>query len=287
MAELETTGDEARLGSPIRRILIALDASTHSREALSTAIDLAARLHSEVKGLFVEDIDLFHLAELPFAREVRFPEATVRQMGLEDIQRRLRARAAVVRRELEELAEQHHVASTFGVVRGPVASELLAAALEADVLALGRLGHSVARRARLGSTARAAIERAASAVLLVKPGVEGGPVVVLYDGSDAGRRALEAAADLIGDSGDLRVLVWGPDEETAFDRRQSAARSLARAGEHVQFQHLAGDDLPLIVELVNRQHGSLLIIGLADSNLPADIVQTLLEDAEQHVLLVR
>jgi len=287
MEERETTGDEARWGPPIRRILIALDASAHSREALSTAIGLAARLHSEVSGLFVEDIDLFHLAELPFAREIRFPEATARQMGLEDIQRRLRARAAVMRRELEELAEQHHVISTFRVVRGPVASELLAAALEADVLALGRLGHSVARRARLGSTARAAIERAASAVLLVKPGVEGGPVVALYDGSDAGRRALEAAADLIGDSGDLRVLVWGPDEETAFDRRQSAARLLARAGEQVQFQHLAGDDLQLIVELVNRQHGSLLIIGLADSNLPADVVRTLLEDAEQHVLLIR
>ncbi len=287
MGETETTTGEARSGLSIRRILVALDASASSREALNTAIGLAGRLHSEVTGLFVEDIGLFHLTELPFAREIRFPEATAHQLGLEDVQRRLRARAAVLRRELEQLAEEHHVASTFRVVRGPVAAELLSAALEADVLALGRLGHSVARRARLGSTARAAIARAASAVLLVKPDVESGPIVVLYDGTDAGRRALETAADLIGDASDLRVLVWGPDEETAFDRRQLAARLLERAGDLVQYQHLSGDDPQRVLELVNRQHGSLLVVGLADSYLPADIVQVLLDEAEQHILLIR
>ena len=210
----------------VRRILVALDASAHSQAALSAAVSLAARLHSEIHGLFVEDINLFRLAELPFAREVRYGEPAARRVERDDLQRKLRARAAVLRHELEALAEENKLRSTFRVVRGAVDSELLAAALDSDLLALGRLGHSFARRARLGSAARTAIARAASSVLLVQPDVAGGPLLVLFDGSSASRRALATAAYVAGKDGDvaeLRVLVWGPDEQTAFDRRQMAA----------------------------------------------------------------
>ncbi|MBK7177644.1 MAG: universal stress protein [Chloroflexi bacterium] len=57
----------------IQRILVALDASPHSLAALEAAIDLAERLDAELQGLFVEDINLLRLAQLPFARELRYP----------------------------------------------------------------------------------------------------------------------------------------------------------------------------------------------------------------------
>ena len=211
------------VGMAIRRILVALDASNNSRAALAAAIGLAETFHAEIVGLFIEDINLVRLAELPFAREVRFGEVAVHRFESETIERKLRARAAILRHELEELATEHKVPSTFRVLRGPIDRELIAAAVEADLLALGRLGHSLARRARLGSTARTAVARAASAVLLVKTDVENGPIIVLYDGSDAGRRALALAAELAGKVGDIRTLVWATDEGTAFERRQEAA----------------------------------------------------------------
>ena len=40
----------------IRRILVAIDGSSHSLAALDAAADLASRLRAELSGLFVEDI---------------------------------------------------------------------------------------------------------------------------------------------------------------------------------------------------------------------------------------
>lgn len=273
----------------IRRILVALDASTNSRAALATAVQLAETLRSEVHGLFVEDINLVRLAELPFVREVLFAAPTLRQLEREEIQRKLRARAAVLRRELEELTSEHKITGRFLVIRGAVERELLAAAteMEADLLAVGRLGNSIVQRGRLGSTARAVVTRSASAVLLVKTDVESGPIVALYDGSATGRRALSLAARLTGPSGDLRVLVWGLDENEAFERRQFAAQMMETLGAHAQFQHLSGD-LPIrVLQWVNRQKGNLLILGGGDCLLPADIYNLLLDEAEQHILLIR
>lgn len=290
--EDEPTGSAAvttpvPMGLAIRRILVALDASHNSRAALGAAIGLAETFHAEIMGLFIEDINLLRLAELPFAREVRFGETVVRRFEPEMIERKLRARAAILRRELEELAAEHKVSSTFRVLRGPIDRELLAAAVETDLLALGRLGHSLAHRARLGTTAQTAVARATSAVLLVKAEVADGPIIVLYDGSAAGRRALGLAAELADKVGDMRILVWATDEEMAFERRQEAAHFLANLDAATQYQHLAGDNPQLVMRWINRQKGSLLIVGSGDNNLPADILQTLIEDAEQHILVIR
>ncbi|MGD9028912.1 MAG: universal stress protein, partial [Anaerolineae bacterium] len=55
----------------IRRILIALDASSHSIAALRAAARLASSLEAELHGLFVEDINLLRAAGLPMARELQ------------------------------------------------------------------------------------------------------------------------------------------------------------------------------------------------------------------------
>jgi len=272
---------------PIRRILIALDASTNSHAALEAAVNLAEMLRSEVLGLFVEDINLLRLADLPFVREIRFAERDVRRVEQDVLLRKLRARAALLRHELEEMTTERSLTSSFRVIRGPVDRELLAAALDTDLVALGRLGHTIARHARLGSTARAIVSRATSAVLLVKTDVEPGPVIALYDGSENGRRALLLAAELAGRVGDLRVLVWASDEQMAHERRQYAIQLLEKADVQLQFQHLSGDDPQRVIEWVNRQKGSLLILGGGERNLPDDIAQTLLDEAQQHILFLR
>jgi nucleotide-binding universal stress UspA family protein len=149
------------------------------------------------------------------------------------------------------------------------------------------LGHSIIRRTKLGSTAREVVARATSTVLLVKSGVESGPIIALFDGSAAGVRALRLAADLIDQVGDLRVLAWALDEQAAFERRQLAVEILKDNQSQVQFQHLSGDNPQQVIEWVNRQKGSLLILSDGEGNLPIDILQLLLEDAEQHILIVR
>lgn len=287
----ETLPEQSQAEQPrwaVRRILVALDASSNSREALATAVNLAATLRSEIHGIFVEDINLLRLAELPFAREVQFANHALRQLEMEGLQRRLRARAAILRHELEEVTSEHKITSTFRVSRGPVERELLAAAQDHDVLVVGRLGHTVLNRLHLGSTARAVMTRAASAVLLVKTDVAAGPIIALYDGSATGLRALRLAADLAEQGGDLRVLVWGLNEEEAFERRQFAARLLEESPIQPQFQHLAGDLPQRVLQWVNRQKGNLLLLGGGGEHwLPPDIFDALLDEAEQHVLVIK
>ena len=67
--------NESEPNLAIRRILIALDASTHSLAALHAAAEMAANMQAELIGLFVEDENLLHLAGLPFAQEVRSSSA--------------------------------------------------------------------------------------------------------------------------------------------------------------------------------------------------------------------
>ncbi len=287
-AEPEATATaSAPADQTLRRILIALDASAHSHAVLAAAMTLAARLHAEVEALFVEDINLLRLAELPFAREIRFGQTGALQVETEALRRNLRARAAILRHEIEEMATENRLSSTFRVARGAVAEEILSAAREVDLLALGRRGHSLAPRAHLGSTARAAITGAASAVLLVRPVVEVGPVLVLYDGSDAGARTLALAAQVNSEASALRVLVWGPDEETALERRQLAVQILGERGADVHYQHLAGGDAQRVLTWVNKQGGSLLILPTGEGAWPAGTQAALLDEAQPHLLLVR
>jgi nucleotide-binding universal stress UspA family protein len=90
----------------IRRILVALDASRHSLAALEAAAELAARLKAELAGLFVEDINLVRLAGLPFAREIRYPSATIQQLDSPRLEQELKVQATRMRRALAAAAEQ-------------------------------------------------------------------------------------------------------------------------------------------------------------------------------------
>ena len=121
----------------IRRILVALDNSRHSLAALEAAAELAARLQAELSGLFVEDINLIRLAGLPFAQEIHYPSASLRQLSRQKLDQELKARATQARQALAAAATQANVDWSFRVVRGLVAAELLAAASDVDLLSLG------------------------------------------------------------------------------------------------------------------------------------------------------
>ena len=271
----------------IRRIVVALDASSGSRAALATAVSLAETLKTELHGLFVEDINLLRLSELPFAREVQFAESKLRRLEREELLKRLRARAAILKHEIQELAAEHKITSSFQVIRGPVDRELLAAALDTDLLAVGRLGHSIARHAKLGSTARAVVDRATSAVLLVSGDITSGPIVALYDGSDVGRRVLELAVALAEQGGDLRVLVWAESEAGAFEVRQKAAHLLESHAARIQYQHLSSDNPQFVLQWISRQKAGLLLLGAGESQLPGHVFHALLDEAEQNILIIR
>jgi nucleotide-binding universal stress UspA family protein len=280
---------EREVDPAIRRILVALDASLHSLAALEAASELADALRAELVGIFVEDINLLHLAGLPFAREVRYLSVTDRPLDSLSMERQLRIQAEQVKQALAVVAGRRQLRWSFRVVRGQVAAELLTAAQEADLLALGRASWAMTRRVRLGATAREVIAQARRPVLLLQRGhAICQPVQLVYDGSAAARRALAAAtrmASLIG--GSLTVMIVTNDPE-------HAQRLQKEVDERLQAQHVKGHYRqlrnPSAQELTGALHLSgegMLIIGADNPLLEGEGLHTLLEAIDCSVILIR
>src|SRR3546814_6248904 len=77
---------------------------------LELAAALAAANACELRGLYVEDQDLLHLAELPFAREVQISQAISRTLKREQLLQDLRAQAGVARAAMMHQAARHRIA---------------------------------------------------------------------------------------------------------------------------------------------------------------------------------
>jgi len=217
----------------IRRVLVAMDASPHSRAALEAAIELASHFEAELRGLFVEDINMLRAVGLPFSRVLGQFSASWRPIDAREIERRLRTRARQIQRLFRELTERSTLSTSFHVARGTVAREILAAAQEADVLVLGRVGWSQTREWRLGSTARVACTEAAPTMTLV---IRQGqplttPVLVPYDGAPIGGLALRLGGMLVrGLHGPLQVLLLPTKEQDVPGTPPSETPNASLAG---------------------------------------------------------
>jgi len=274
-------------GLAIRRILVALDTSTHSMAALQVAANLAATLQAELRGLFVEDVNLLRLAALPFAREVRWTTASRRTLDEAEMERELQLRASQARRALAHAAEQAEAEWSFRVVRGVVSKEVLEAALDADLLSLGRASRTRASRVPLGSTARAAAGKAPGAVLLARMGADlEQPIIVTYDGSPASARALAAAARMSQTNGSsLIVLIMATDPDSAPQLAEKAHAYLEPRVPHAEYRNLSsGQEL---VAAVERETFGLLILGGDSPMLEGEALQKLLNRLDCPVMLVR
>lgn len=273
----------------IRRILVALDASTHSLAALEAAASLAASLRAELIGLFVEDENLLHLAGLPFSHEVGSSTATRQPMTTDKMEQELRLQASQARRALEMAAERAHARWSFRIIRGQVTSSVLNAALEADLLAMGRIGRPVSSRSRLGSTARAASIDVKRSVLLMQQGGDiNYPVLVTYDGSAPARQALTAAAQLAQASGDdLNVLLLSATEEESEPLIQEVEAQLSEFNISANFQWLSQATVDKLAQIIKSAENCVLVLGGDNPLLKAKAIQELLDETDCPVMLVR
>jgi nucleotide-binding universal stress UspA family protein len=266
-----------------------LDASTHSLAALKAAAELAASLHAELIGLFVEDENLLHLAGLPFAHEVRTPSAASEPIDSDKMEQDLHLQASQARYALEEAAERVNARWSFKVVRGQVTTAVLAEALKADLLAMGRVSRPLRRRSRLGSTALAAsAEMQRSVLLMPHSGELNYPVLVTYDGSKAAKQALLAATRLAQASGDmLNVLLLYETEEEAETLQKEASEWLEDRGLTADYHHLPQATVTELARLVEAAENCVLVLGGEDQLMRAESIQELLNKTDCPVMIVR
>jgi nucleotide-binding universal stress UspA family protein len=273
----------------IRRILVGLDASLHSLAALEAASELAGALKAELVGIFVEDVNLLHLAGLPFAREFRYLSSADRPLDSPSMERELRIQAEQVRQTLAGVAERRQLRWSFRVVRGQVATELLTAAQEADLLALGRASWALTRRVRLGTTARVVAAQAPRPVLLLQQGhAICQPVQLVYDGSPTARRALATAAQLAALTGSHLTVMLVMDAPESGQRLQEEVDARLQAQQvKADYRQLGKPSAAELAQALRMAGGGTLIISADNPLLEGEGLPTLLDAMNCSVVLVR
>lgn len=201
----------------MRRIVVMQQASSREQALLRAVAEAAARLDSELTGLFVEDIDLLNLAALPFSCEVCFPSATRRELDLLSMERSLRRMAEEARHALETIARQAALRSSFRVARGSLLAELLAAASETDIVVAGPLkrGH---KTSAITVVCMASVKPQTVADLLkdLAPRMHGDIVIALLGSSeefDPWEKALRDAIKIEGIARRLRIAAPADERE--------------------------------------------------------------------------
>jgi nucleotide-binding universal stress UspA family protein len=226
------TLDEPRFTA--RRIVVAIDASAASLDALEAATAIAEHMGSELRGVFVEDEDLLRLAALPFGELVLSPGGGRQRVDPAAAELALRAVASRARQALERSATRHGVSWSFRVSRGHVSREVLAAAAEADLVVLGSSSHGRPARGAVGTTARATAEGAPGPVLLLSRGAHlAGGVVAIDDGTPQAARARAVALALAAEGRQptlVRTVGSDPDALAAAVRRAGGELAVVPAG---------------------------------------------------------
>ena len=251
----------------VRRILVALDASQQSQVALETAALMAERMQAELEAMFVEDIDLLHLAELPFTHEIGLTSASRRMLDSVAMARALRVRAGQARAMLESIAAKHKIASSFRVARGKVLEELLAATETVDVVAVGTRGHKLGHGQQVGSTYSGMLQSCRCSVLVLQENISpGDAIVVLFDGSDASMRALELAKTMSTSHHDPMVVVLLYRDSGAASLKQQAAKHLGDTVD-VEYRELSPSQLDELSRTLNSTKCGVFLV-------PRPITQT-------------
>jgi nucleotide-binding universal stress UspA family protein len=281
--------EESSSHRTFRRILVALDASPHSRAALRTAVRLAADLEAELEGLFVRDENLLRAAELPFAEEVRAHSVTPRSLDDRRVRRQLRYQAERAEAVLQEATEQAEVSYNFRVGEGHVTRELLRAAEEADLLALGKTSTQSSRR-RLGSTCQSLLSESPTPVLVLRRAVrQRQPILTYYDGSDTARSALRTAANLAtrGTAHPLKVLLPAETEAETERLRDDVHEQCGDLVPQLRARPLTETELHRLGTLARQEGRGLLVMPADSPPLDSTPLQRFLYEIDRPLLVVR
>jgi nucleotide-binding universal stress UspA family protein len=273
----------------IRRILVTLDDSFRSIKRVETAVELAASLKAELIGLFVEDANLLRIAELPFAREIGMFSPVGRQIRLEQLHWELRAHSERMRRALASAAADRKVPWEFKVARGPVVAEVLAAAMESDLMIVGRKTWTHAGARRLGSTVRMILTQGQGMTLIIQEHVGWStPVSLVFDGSELSFKALNVAAHLAQiREGRLSVFIVASDREAARTMQARVFSLLANLRLDADFRLLINPSVNTLAWLVQTHGSGPVVLPCSGDFLEGEGLCSLVSEVTNPVLLVR
>jgi K+-sensing histidine kinase KdpD len=284
------TGDRGpveRREETVDRILVALDPSLHSRAALEAAAEMAARFGAELQALFVEDVNVRRLSELPFVQEIGLYSGVCRRVESRELSRQLRVQASRVRRQFQVVTRHIETRCWFEEVRGRVASTVLAAASDVDVIILGKGAWSVVDTGRLTPDVREVLSRAPTSTLVLHAGsAVRPPVRVVYGVAELADKALFIAARLAED-GHLMVFLLADDAEGARRLQQAAEEEVMGRDFDLSFQILTEASISRLTYLMAHEGQGTLVVPADALKMEDEALLDFLNETTAPILLVR
>ncbi|NTW69554.1 MAG: universal stress protein [Chlorobiaceae bacterium] len=270
-----------------RHITVALDSSPHSLASLTAAAELARLMQADLTGVFVEDINLFRMAELPCSHEIRIYNSEPEKIDTAQLERSVKLLAREAESSLQRIAGEFNVECSFRICRGVVSTEVIASALEGDLLVLGRSGRSPSCRKGLGSTARKALAEGKKPILLMRPGfsADKGDLLVLFDGSEGANLALSTAVALTRAGNTLHLLLLAESYEESLKMERELSHKEALSNAAVEFHHLPINNGKKLVSYIRMAASGLLILS-DRMKITRESVHDLVQEIDYPVLLV-
>ncbi len=254
------------------RITVMLGNTETNRTALEILSLLAAESPGEILGLFMEDIELLSLADLPVAREYCRLTHVERQLNSADLQRQLRIQARSSQQALAAIAERIGFKWSFQTVRGSLANLLQTAVAEMDVMLLGAARRTLPLTGQVPSAGQ--------------PRPASQPVSLIYDGSEAAQRALTVALRIAQTSGrSLKIfLIATQADEFSSLREQFTTLDTPLA---LHFIELVNPDIGDILAAVRRERTCTLVLGMNERFISPESVELLRNRLSCPAILVK
>jgi len=246
----------------IKRILVGIDTSEHSRTAQAYAFHLARRLGATLIGLHVVDI---------VSIEGSFFHDISGSLGLEpylDFSSKMReilnARGHAVLEDFAQAARREDIAAETVLDMGVVANQLCERAKAVDLLMIGHRGvNERFSTGLLGSTTES-VARKSPRPLLVSPirFREVTRALLAYDGSDRASRAMRAAADFATTVDVPLIVITVARDLKLGERTLNQARSyLEPYSIRAEFKLVPGHAHEGIIAALKEFEADLLFIG--------------------------
>jgi hypothetical protein len=166
----------------------------------------------------------------------------------------------------------------------------MAAGTEADLMIMGRAGRSLTAHRRMGSTVRSMVlQRTGMTFILTSALRFAAPVILLYDGSEAGHKALEIAGSLVeAQDRRLTVVLLAESRSESHDLRAESSRLLSGLSIAADFRILVEPNHSELVWLVRMTTGDgPVILPCGRESLQGEPLCGLVGEIPNPVLLVR
>lgn len=256
------------------RVIISCDASPLGAMAIDAAVALARELDAELTGIFVEDINLFRTAALPFTHEVAWSSALPTRLQADELQRALERQAQAVRDVLARAASALRRQWSFQVVRGVPLGSVIDAMQGLDVAVFGHAG-------KFSASLSASLSAMGPA-----PGAARRAVMVVFDGTPAAQRALDAAMALAHDMHGKLVIAVTDAAGGPPGLRAQLQQRLKTHHAHALFLTLKRRDAAAVSHAAETYAPSVLLWGGMAGDADRATVATLVDALRCPVILV-